>query len=285
MPTDTLVRLDLAFAPCHEDLLTGVLYLHVPWGWQDDGVLEGARRVSVHFDRPEHSADLEAVLRASCPEIVVTRCVVDNADWTTAWKQFFTPIAIGSRFVVLPAWRRGEACDAEPILIEPKMAFGTGHHHTTALCLHALADLAACGTLRAGQTFLDLGTGSGILAIAAAKLGLSGLAVDIDPVAIDNAHENCALNSVHDKVNVAVGSIADVSPSRRFDCIVANILANPLIDMACPVCERLARPGVLVLSGILREQADKVSAAYVACGMPQPEVNYAQDWAALLFRA
>lgn len=280
-----LARLTLSFAPENEDLVTGLLYLHTPWGWEDEGQKDGLRRLTVHFDRPEQSAETEAELLSACPRLRLEHASVDNADWTSAWKKYFTPIPIGSRFMVLPAWLRDEPCAAQPILIEPKMAFGTGHHQTTALCLEALDRLEADGVLKPGQSFLDLGTGSGILGIAAAKLGLVGQGLDIDPVAIDNAHENAALNAVQGAFSPATGSIADVPADRRFDCILANILANPLVDMAEDICLRLARPGVLVLSGILREQTERVAQAYVAQGLPAPQVSHSGDWALLVFRA
>ena len=283
--SDKLARLAIAFAPENEDLVTGLLYLHTPWGWEDEGLRDGLRRLTVHFDRPEQSAETEAALLSACPELTLQRASVDNADWTSAWKKYFTPIPIGSRFVVLPAWLKDEPCAARPILIEPKMAFGTGHHQTTALCLEALDRLEAEGVLKPGQSFLDLGTGSGILGIAAAMLGLVGQGLDIDPVAIDNAHENTALNAVADRFEPAAGSIADIPAQRRFDCILANILANPLVDMAEDICLRLARPGVLVLSGILREQADRVAQAYVDQGLPAPQVSHSGEWALLVFRA
>jgi len=282
--SNKLARLALSFAPENEDLVTGLLFLHTPWGWEDDGLKDGLRRLTVHFDRPEQSAETEAALQAACPEMAIESSSVDNADWTSAWKKYFTPIPIGSRFVVLPAWLKGEPCAAQPILIEPKMAFGTGHHQTTALCLGALDRLAADGVLLPGQSFLDLGTGSGILGIAAVKLGLAGRGLDIDPVAIDNARENAALNTVEDGFALAVGSIADIAGEQRFDCILANILANPLIDMAEDICARLARPGVLILSGILREQADRVIAAYVEQGLSAPEVSHSGEWTLIVFR-
>ncbi|GAB1410698.1 50S ribosomal protein L11 methyltransferase [Desulfovibrionales bacterium] len=283
MIPDSLIRLELSFDPAQEDLVIGLLYMHVAWGWEDMGLLNDLRQVRVHCDRPEQATDLEAVLQATCPDIRIARTTVDNADWTSAWKQFFTPIAIGERFVVLPAWSQDTPGAAEPIYIEPKMAFGTGHHHTTALCLHTLVALAAQGKLHAGQTFLDLGTGSGILAIAAAKLGLCGLGVDIDPVAIDNAQENITLNNVGQHITLHVGTIDHVPTTPPYDCILANILANPLIDMAPEICARLARPGILILSGILTDQVARVSAAYTACGLPEPDVRTAEDWAALTF--
>lgn len=280
-----LSRLTLVFPPEHDDLITGLLFLHAPWGWQDDGLIDGRHRFVVHFDRPEQSAEVEAVLHEAAPELTLTSDSVDNADWTSAWKQYFTPIRIGDRFVVLPSWMADTPQTAQPILIEPKMAFGTGHHQTTALCLGALDRLATSGEVRPGQTFLDLGTGSGILGIAAAKLGLRGTGLDIDPVAIDNARENAVLNRVEAELELGVGSIDAIPADQRFDCILANILANPLIDMAEAIRARLKQPGVLVLSGILVDQADRVAAAYMAEGLPAPEISSAQDWALLVFRA
>ncbi len=282
--SNKLARLALFFAPEHEDLVTGLLYLHTPWGWEDGGLKDGLRLLTVHFDRPEQSAETEAALLGACPELRIENTSVDNADWNSAWKKYFTPIPIGSRFVVLPAWLRDEPCAAQPILIEPKMAFGTGHHQTTALCLEALDRLAADGVLQPGQSFLDLGTGSGILGIAAVKLGLAGQGLDIDPVAIDNARENAALNVVEDALELSTGSITDIPADRRFDCILANILANPLVDMAEDICLRLARPGVLILSGILVEQAGRVIQAYAEQGLAAPEVFHSGDWALLVFR-
>ena len=279
-----IARLVLSFAPENEDLVTGLLFLHTPWGWEDDGLKDGLRRLTVHFDRPEQSAETEAALQAACPEMILESASVDNADWTSAWKKYFTPIPIGSRFVVLPAWLKDEPCAAQSILIEPQMAFGTGHHQTTALCLEALDRLAADGVLRPGQTFLDLGTGSGILGVAAAKLGVGGPGVDSDPGGVDDAHENAALNSVESCFDPSTGSIADIPADRRFDCVLANILANPLVDMAEDICARLARPGVLILSGILREQAQRVVDAYLAQGLPAPQISHSGEWALLVFR-
>lgn len=281
--TGKLSRLRLVFPPDHEDLLTGLLFLHAPWGWQDDGTEGGLRHLTVHFDRPEQSAGLQAVLHQTCPALRMETDTVDNADWTSAWKKYFTPIPIGSRFVVLPAWMADTPQEAEPILIEPKMAFGTGHHQTTSLCLHGLVRLAEEGRIRPGQTFLDLGTGSGILGIAAAKLGLTGLGLDIDSVAIDNARENAAMNRVEKLLDLRTGGIE--AAGGRFDLILANILANPLVDMAGAIAACLARPGVLMLSGILQDQADRVAGAYMKQGLPEPEITRAQDWVLLLFRA
>ena len=279
-----LARLDISFDSELDDLVTALLYMHTPWGWQDEGTRDGLRRLTVHVDRPEQSAETEAALLDACPDVTLETTSVDNADWNSAWKKYFTPIPIGSRFVVVPSWLKDEPQAAQPIVIEPKMAFGTGHHQTTALCLGALDRLTSEGAVAPGQSFLDLGTGSGILGIAAAKLGLAGLGLDIDPVAVDNARENAALNAVEDRLELGVGSIDSIAAGRRFDCILANILANPLIDMAEDIAGRLAAPGVLVLSGILCEQADRVAEAYMGQGLPAPEISFSGEWALLVFR-
>lgn len=279
-----LARLTIAFAPEHEDLITGLLYINTSWGWQDDGLHDGRRQLTIHFDRPEQSAETEAVLTEACPDLVLERSSIDDTDWTTAWKQYFTPITVGQRFVVVPSWLADDQYGAETIVIEPKMAFGTGHHQTTALCLGGLDRLAAEGIISPGQQFLDLGTGSGILGIGAVKLGLTGIGLDIDPVAVDNAHENAELNNVTDGLELGVGSIDAIDADTRFDLILANILANPLIDMAEPITARLKEHGILVLSGILTEQAQRVAEAYMAQGLPAPEITHSQEWALLVFR-
>lgn len=279
-----LVRLHLSFDSKHEDLINGLLYLHVPWGWQDEGIQEGRRLLTLHFDRLEQCAEIQAILLASCPDLWTNIDHVEDLDWSSAWKKYFTPIPIGTRFVILPSWLADEPHPAEPIIIEPKMAFGTGHHQSTVLCLEALDQLASQGILQPGQTFLDLGTGSGILGIAAAKLGLKGLGLDIDPIAIDNALENASLNAVHKNLALEVGTINQVKAGQQFDLILANILANPLMDMAQVIISHLAQPGVLVLSGILVEQALPVAQTYTALGLPEPEITQSQEWARLVFK-
>lgn len=283
--SDKLTRLSISFAPEDEDRIIGLLFLCTPWGWQDEGMVVGLRRLVVHFDQPEQTTALEAALVAAVPDMRLDVASVDNADWNSAWKKYFTPIPIGSRFLVLPAWLAGEEQERLPILIEPKMAFGTGHHQTTALCLEALDNLSNSGLLCPGQRFLDLGTGSGILGIAAVKLGLIGQGLDIDPVAIDNARENAALNAVEGELTLAVGGIDALPKDVRFDCIMANILAHPLMDMAEQICRHLAPHGKLILSGILCEQAQAVAKTYLAQGLGAPTITCRGDWALLVFGA
>ena len=220
----------------------------------------------------------------------VTMESMEQQDWAAAWKEFFTPIDIGGRFEIVPPWLADQDHHGlEPIIIEPKMAFGTGHHATTALCLEGIAKLVESGRLAKGASFLDLGTGSGILAIGLAKLGCSGIAVDIDPQAIFCAAENLELNGLPASsvpgapIRLAVGGLESLAPDTAFDCIVANILAQPLIDMAPYMLSHLKPGGALILSGILTTQADAVVKAYMMQGLPQPVRKDEGEWTGLFW--
>ena len=210
---------------------------------------------------------------------------LEETDWLAAWRQFFTPVCCGNHFVVLPPWLADtqDFPGRTPILIEPKSAFGTGHHATTALCLRVVSDLLEAGRLQEGQHFLDLGTGSGVLGIGCCKFGLTGEGLDIDPLAVDNAVENRALNAIApENFTVAEDSIGAVT-GKQFDLVLANILARPLTEMAADIV-RVCRPGgCLVLSGLLEIQADGVTAAYKAQGLPEPCRIIDGEWAALVW--
>lgn len=224
------------------------------------------------------------------PMVRLTMESMEQQDWSAAWKEFFTPIDIGGRFEIVPPWlANADHHGLEPIIIEPKMAFGTGHHATTALCLAGIAKLVGIGRLAKGASFLDLGTGSGILAIGLAKLGCTGVALDIDPQAIFCAAENLALNGLPESgtpgapVHMAVGGLESLHPGRKFDCIVANILAQPLIDMAPHILKHLKPGGALMLSGILTAQAADVARAYTRQGMPEPARKDDGEWSGLFW--
>lgn len=157
---------------------------------------------------------------------------VEQEDWQNGWRKYYHPMEIGSRLAVVPSWQQYDT-DRVKLILDPGLAFGTGGHETTSLCLEALDE-----QVRGGERVLDIGTGSGILAIAALKLGAaSAEGVDIDPVAVRTAGENAALNGVQDKLTVLVGDLSDKA-SGTYDIITANIVAN-----ANPQpCARRARP-------------------------------------------
>jgi ribosomal protein L11 methyltransferase len=211
------------------------------------------------------------------PEAEVRR--LSEANWAEAWKAHYTPQRIGKRFLVVPSWLADEAAAGPEdvvLYLDPGTAFGTGLHPTTRLCLAALEEL-----VRPGDEVLDLGTGSGILAIGAGRLGAGRVvAVDLDPKAAAVAADNAERNGV--AIETLAGELADTPPG-RFDLVVANILAGPIVTLAPALVERLRRPGGrLVVSGILAEQADDVAAALAAAGAEELETRHSGDWVAIV---
>lgn len=180
---------------------------------------------------------------------------VAEEPWAESWKRHFHPLRIGRTFVVPPWDESPSPAGCHRLVLEPGMAFGTGSHETTSLCLEALDERLA---ERPGASVLDVGTGSGILAIAACQLGAPRvLATDDDPIAVRTALENAQRNGVAPEI-----CLAGEEPAGTFDVVVANILANTLVSLAPFLRGRLAPGGRLHLSGILASQADEVAAAF-----------------------
>jgi ribosomal protein L11 methyltransferase len=181
-----------------------------------------------------------------------------DPGWATMWQQRFEPIEIGERFVVVPPWRRASASGRLSIVVRPGRAFGTGHHPTTAGALRTIDRL--CAEQKFARA-LDVGTGSGILAIAIALLGIKRVsAIDVDPAALDNARENAALNHLSRRIRFSTTPLAQLKG--RFDLITANILSSIVIAMAPDLIRILARDGRLILGGILRREARAVASHY-----------------------
>lgn len=200
-------------------------------------------------------------------------------DWAEAWKKSYSVQHIGQRFVVAPSWESYAPQGDELILrLDPGMAFGTGLHPTTRLCLHALE------TERLDKgCVLDVGTGSGILAIAAAKLGARQvIGIDLDPIAVKVARENVQTNGVADRVQIAEGTLGtiEIAP-HSMDCIVVNILADVIMKLAGDLATYLARGGTLIASGIIEEYANAVTEALASAGLRVRERRQDQDWVAL----
>lgn len=281
----TIHRLEIVVAESDYDCATGLLALEVPFGWEEQSLPTGETRFRVHCEQKDFLERLQQLLKQTVPAAESALSELEETDWLAAWRQFFTPVCCGNHFVVLPPWLADtqDFPGRTPILIEPKSAFGTGHHATTALCLRVVSDLLEAGRLQQGQHFLDLGTGSGVLGIGCCKFGLTGEGLDIDPLAVDNAVENRALNAIApENFTVAEGSIGAVI-GKQFDLVLANILARPLTEMAADIVRACRPGGCLVLSGLLEIQADGVTAAYKAQGLPEPRRIIDGEWAALVW--
>ncbi|MCU0520609.1 MAG: 50S ribosomal protein L11 methyltransferase [Anaerolineae bacterium] len=207
------------------------------------------------------------------------RSVADQ-DWTAAWKEQIQVLHLARRIVIKPTWRTYEATPDEAVLeLDPGLAFGTGLHPTTQLCVAAIEDY-----VQPGAPVLDLGTGTGILAMVAARLGAGRvMAVDNDENAVIAARANIQLNGLASTIDLALGSLSDVDGA--YDLVVANILAPVIIAMAgAGLADRVSREGTLVVSGILEEQIDGVVEALHQGGLNVIERRIQEEWAALVAR-
>jgi ribosomal protein L11 methyltransferase len=202
---------------------------------------------------------------------------IDEEDWANAWKEHFHPLKVG-RVVVKPTWRDWQSGPDEVIVeLDPGMAFGTGLHPTTQLMLQALQEC-----VQPGMEVLDLGTGSAILAIAAARLGATVVAMDVSEVAVKVAEDNVRANGLSDEIRVVHGSIEEAA-GLQFDLILANIIAAVLAKLAEPLGQALRPGGELLSCGIVEERAGLVREAYPAAGLNITEERREGDW--LLIRA
>jgi ribosomal protein L11 methyltransferase len=206
--------------------------------------------------------------------------IVEEADWADAWKAYFPVMRVGRRLVIRPTWRRHRRAPEDVVLaLDPGMAFGTGLHPTTRLCLAGVEALADRGVL-AGTRVLDVGCGSGILAIAALKLGAaSAVGLDTDPIAIEATIANARRNALVRRLRAREGSLP--SGEAPFDVVLANLIAGLLVPLARGLTEELRRGGVLLASGIFADREGDVRAAFEAAGLKVRGRTAEGDWVAL----
>ena len=203
---------------------------------------------------------------------------MEQEDWQNGWRKYYHPMEIGQRLAVVPSWQEYDT-DRVKLILDPGLAFGTGGHETTNLCLEVLDE-----RVKGGERVLDIGTGSGILAIAALKLGAAvAEGVDIDPVAVRTAGENAALNGVADQLTVLVGDLSDKA-SGTYDIITANIVANAILSLAPAVPGLMAEDAVFIASGIIDSRKDEVIAGLEAAGLAVQEVKEKRGWECIVCR-
>ncbi|GMX62361.1 50S ribosomal protein L11 methyltransferase [Paenibacillus elgii] len=220
---------------------------------------------------------------------------VDDEDWANAWKQYFKPLRVTDRLTIKPTWEEYTPEADELILeLDPGMAFGTGTHATTSLCLRTLERF-----VQGGEDVIDVGTGSGILAIAAAKLGAKHvLALDLDPVAVSSATENVHLNGLDQQITVKLSDLLQVLNEHKAEAagsgalgvmlpaqvVVANILAEIILLFVQDVYEVLESGGRYIVSGVIKSKQQAVEEALTAAGFELIEQTEEQDWVVLVAR-
>lgn len=255
----------------------------------DESLLEADRTraaVSVFIPAVKSPAESELFVKNRLESLGVDFEIehigVREEDWADSWKQYYKPIQTGKRLVIVPVWETYEAGPHEiTVLMDPGMAFGTGTHETTRLCAGFVEEYTSPGC-----SVLDVGCGSGILAIAAAKLGAGKcFACDIDPVAVRVAKENAALNRT-DNVTCAVSDLlkqAEKVPG-GYDLVVANIVADIIVRLAPDVGAYLAPEGIFVVSGIIAERAEEVLSVLRANGYGVIDEHFENGWYAAALR-
>ncbi|MGI9252577.1 MAG: 50S ribosomal protein L11 methyltransferase [Thermomicrobiales bacterium] len=231
--------------------------------------IESIRQALWHLSRMRHVGEL----------VISTR---QEEDWANAWKAHYSVHRIGNKTTVKAPWHEYAPQPDEVVIeLDPGMAFGTGLHPTTRLCLTMLED-----RLRPGQTVIDVGTGSGVLAIAAVLHGASTVdAVDIEPVAVRSTRENAARNRVDGRIHVEEGSVGPGEPFQgQYDIVLANIIARILIDLKDGLIAAVKPGGTLVLSGIIEPREPAVLEAFGGAGLVLEDRDQIEDWLALAYR-
>jgi len=238
---------------------------HKYWDYVDADLNKryaGVSRVKFYLEDDDAGRQqLDAIRAALETEIKVS--YLEDQDWENAWKQYYAPLPIGEKLVVVPDWMEAEDTSRVQLRLEPGLAFGTGSHETTRMCLQALEDYAA-----AGKRVLDLGCGSGILAIGALVLGCDGaVGCDIDEKAPDAARANAALNGIgENRFQVYAGDVLSDEGMRRFlgsgyDIVCANIVADVILPLSGFVRRFMGEKAVLICSGIIENRAEEVAQA------------------------
>ena len=259
------------------------------WDYHAFGEVEltGVSVVKGYFPEDEELTDklkkldlgIHKLLQRSPHWVVQAKGIsLKEEDWETSWKAYFKPIRIGEHFLIKPTWEPVEVLEGDIVLeLDPGMAFGTGTHATTTLCLRALESV-----VKPGQRVFDLGTGSGILAIAAAKLGAQVEAVDLDSVAIRVAQENVDLNQMNDRVRVVRGDLGTVLTGQA-DVVIANIIADVILILLSDLKRLLHQDGEFLASGIIENRAEDVEEGLKDAGFEIVERIEDSGW--ILFRA
>lgn len=272
---------------------------HEYWDYVDEDLsrkMEGLSRITFYLEAGEAGfakmGEVRMALeqlkqaRQDCGALLMTLENIRDADWENNWKQYYKPMEIGQRLIVIPEWETAEPGDRAPLYLDPGLTFGTGAHATTRLCLTALEEL-----VKGGERVLDLGCGSGILSLAALRLGASSaLAVDIDDKCRTAAESNAALNRITpEQLQVRIGNVLTDETLRNqlgsgYSLVLANIVADIIIALAPDVRGLLSPGGHFLCSGIIDSRAEETAAALSAAGLEVLERREDNGWFAFICR-
>ena len=252
------------------------------WDLYDDDLIKlekGHIRFTIYLDDIADNDEREAKIMAYIKELggEFSKEIIDDSDWKNNWKKFFKILKPNKTIVIVPTWEEYEKKDGEEIIkLEPGMAFGTGSHETTSLCIKKLEEY-----MKPGMKVLDIGTGSGILSIAASKLGASEvLGVDIDPMSVYIANENKKLNEVKN-ANFIVGDLLS-KVKDKYDIVVSNILAEVIVTMTGDLHKFMNKDGIFISSGILKVKSAMVIDSLEANGFDILNVEDLNEWTSIV---
>jgi len=256
------------------------------WDYVDDELMArmaGACRVKLYVTDDEDGRETLRDYLVGLEQYEYTEVPLAEEDWATGWQKYYKPLSVGERIYIVPQWMKGEPIPdgRVPLYLNPGLTFGTGNHASTQLCLEGLEKVVA-----PGDKVLDLGCGSGILAIAALGLGAShALGVDIDPKAVDVAYENAEMNGIgKDKLDVVAGDVlsdaafASSLERKAYRVVLANIVADVIIPLSAQVADYLTTDGFFLCSGVIDTRADEVQAALEKNGLLVTERRERNGW-------
>jgi len=268
--------------PFDTDLISGLM-----WNFDITGLLENDDHITIFISGNSSTTEeqiAEAMNRLKNDNLIesfrIEKELLEDKNWNEIWEKSREVIRVSDRIVIKPTFKEYSAKSDEIVLtIDPKMSFGTGEHQTTKLILR-LMEKYVTKELKV----LDVGSGTGILAIAAVKLGASkAIAVDFDEICLDNCKENCVLNEVSDSVEIITGEIDEVK-EKDFDLILANIQKNVLIEIAEKINTKLKPKGVAILSGLLESDKITIEKKYHALGLRTTHIETLDEWIAIAFQ-
>ena len=267
--------------PFDLDMISGIM-----WDFDITGLLENDDYITIFISGSSTTKEgdiLNALKKLQNQKLIesfrIEKELLEDKNWNELWEKSREVIRVSDRIVIKPTFKEYSAEPYEIVLtIDPKMSFGTGEHQTTKLILKLLENY-----VKQGMKVLDVGSGTGILAIAAVKLGANkSIAVDFDEICLENCRENCSLNDVENTVEIITGEIDNVD-AKDFDLILANIQKNVLLEIAVKIKAKLNQNGVIILSGLLESDKSAIEKKYHSLGFKTKQIEQMDEWIAIIF--